>query len=173
MAKRSEFKRRANDKYLTPFAATVPLVPYLTPGQTFIEPCAGDGRLVRHIEAHGLRCVGAFDIEPDSLFVRYGDALTDPLPDCDVIVTNPPWDRKLLHPMIDRFMRHAPTWLLYDSDWAHTSQRGEVPRLLRHCSHMVSVGRVRWIEGSTMSGKDNCQWYRFDVTHETGPKFYR
>lgn len=172
MAKRSNFQRRASDKYLTPFAATVPLAPFLTPGHRFIEPCAGDGRLVRHIESHGLTCVGAFDTEPDSLLVRRGDALRDPLPECDVVVTNPPWRRDLLHQMIDRFMRHAPTWLLFDADWPHTSQRGEVQRLLRHCSHMVSVGRVRWIEGSKMSGKDNCMFYRFDINHTEGPRFY-
>lgn len=127
---------------------------------------------MRHIERHGLRCVGAFDIQPDSLFVRHGDALLDTLPACDTIITNPPWTRALLHPMIDRFMRHAPTWLLYDSDWKHTAQGGEVARLLKHCSHIVNVGRVKWIEGSKMTGKDNCCFYKFDVNHTDGPKYY-
>lgn len=172
MGKRSDFTRRPSDKYLTPFKATIPLVQYVSPGQTFIEPCAGDGRLVRHMEEHGLYCVGAWDKEPDSLLVREGDALIEPLPICDVIITNPPWSRQLLHPMIDRFMRHAPTWLLFDSDWKHTSQRGEVKRLLRHCSHMVNVGRVKWIDNSKMTGKDNCMWYRFDIRHTNGPRYY-
>lgn len=172
MAKRSDFARRASDKYLTPFEAVAPLVPFLTPESTFIEPCAGDGRLVRHLERHGLACVGSFDKEPDSLLVRHGDALVDDLPACDVVISNPPWSRDILHPMIDRFMRHAPTWLLFDADWCHTVQRGEVPRLMKHCSHVVAIGRVRWIEGTTMSGKDNCAWYRFDVNHTDGAKFY-
>jgi hypothetical protein len=27
---------------------------------------------------------------------------------------------------------------------------------------IVSIGRVRWIEGSKNDGKDNCAWYLFD-----------
>lgn len=175
MAKRSSFPRRASDKYLTPFEATVPLVPFLTPGSTFIEPCAGDGRLVRHLERHGLICVGSFDKEPDSLFVRHGDALVDDLPACDVVVTNFPWTRELMHPLIDRMMRHAPTWCIHDSDWAHTVYKRlpiTVPDLMKHCSHILAIGRVRWIDDTTKKGKDNVCWYRFDINHTTGPKFY-
>lgn len=162
MGKRSDKPRRADDKYLTPAAAVLPLVPFLTPGMTFVEPCAGDGRLVRHLSAHGLRCVWSADIRPLSVLVRRGhDALTAPLPPCDAVITNPPWSRHLLHPMIDRFRRHAPTWLLFDADWIHTVQARP---FAAYCSHVVSIGRVRWIEGTDMTGKDNAAWYRF--THE-------
>jgi hypothetical protein len=33
------------------------------------------------------------------------------------------------------------------------------------CSDIVSVGRLRWIEGTIMSGKQNFAWYRFDARH--------
>jgi hypothetical protein len=159
MGKRSDFTRRKSDKYLTPYAPILPLLPYLTDVTTFIESCAGDGRLVRHLERHGLRCVGAFDTEPDSLFVRYGDALREPLNVCDAVITNPPWDRKLLHPMIDRFVRDSrQAWLLFDADWCHTRQ--SVP-YMQWCSDIVPVGRVKWIEGTNMAGKDNVAWHRF------------
>ena len=42
-------------------------------------------------------------------------------------------------------MRLAPTWLLFDADWAHTKQAAPY---LRHCSHIVSVGRVHWMAGT-------------------------
>lgn len=159
MAKRSDFPRRANDKYLTPYECVPPLIPHLTGVTTFIEPCAGDGRLVRHLERHGLRCVGSWDIEPDCLTVRMGDALRDPLPQCEAVITNPPWTRQLMHAMIDRFVRETEqAWLLFDADWAHTRQ--SVP-YMQWCSDIVPIGRVKWIEGSKMTGKDNVCWYRF------------
>lgn len=159
MAKRSDFPRRANDKYLTPYECVPPLIPHLTGVSTFIEPCAGDGRLVRHLERHGLRCVGSWDIEPDCLTVRIGDALSDPLPPSNAVITNPPWTRQLMHVMIDRFVREVDqAWLLFDADWAHTRQ--SVP-YMQWCSDIVPIGRVKWIEGSKMTGKDNVCWHRF------------
>ena len=41
------------------------------------------------------------------------------------------------------------------------------------CSNIVSVGRLRWIEGTTMSGMQNFAWYRFDARHSAGPFFMR
>jgi hypothetical protein len=50
------------------------------------------------------------------------------------------------------------TWFLFDSDWVQTVQASKyVPHLVA----TVSIGRVKWIEGSTMTGKDNCQWHLF------------
>jgi hypothetical protein len=59
MGKRSSFERREADFYPTPRAAVVPLIPYLRGIRRFAEPCAGDGDLVGHLEAAGLRCVYA------------------------------------------------------------------------------------------------------------------
>ena len=39
---------------------------------------------------------------------------------------------------------------------------------LRHCSDIVTIGRVKWIEGSKHTGKDNHAWYRFDARHKGG-----
>ena len=33
---------------------------------------------------------------------------------------------------------------------------------MHRCEKIVSVGRVKWIPGSKMTGKDNCCWYLFD-----------
>lgn len=169
MGKRSDFTRRKSDKYLTPYECVPPLLPYLQDISTFIEPCAGDGRLVRHLERHGLRCISAFDTEPDSLMVRIGDALTETLPPCDAVISNFPWTRALMHPILDRMMRHVQTWSLHDANWMFTRQA--VP-YLKHCSHIVTVGRVKWIEGTTMASKDDVAWFRFDINHTEGPRFY-
>ena len=57
MGKRSTFARVERDFYPTPFAAVPPLMPHLHGIRTFAEPCCGDGALVKHLEAFGLRCV--------------------------------------------------------------------------------------------------------------------
>lgn len=171
MGKRSDFERVERDYYQTPFEACLPLFPFLPRrGRfTFAEPCAGDGRLVRHIRKgtdQRAQCLLASDIEPDAEWVVQKDALDiteADLRDVDMVITNPPWDRsnksgKILHRLIDHYAALRPTWFLFDSDWLQTAQAGPfMDRLLA----TVSIGRVKWIEGSKMTGKDNCQWYLF------------
>ena len=165
MAKRTLVKkiRHKADKYYTPERPVRPLIPHLPDEFTFFEPCAGDGRLARHICAMhpGARCVGMMDIEPDHEDVRMGDALRlqpEMVAEADFIITNPPWSRGILHALIPRFSRLKPTWLLYDADWMHT---GQSEPYLQYLRAIVSVGRVRWFEDSKMDGKDNVAWYRF------------
>lgn len=159
MGKRSDFKRRASDKYLTPFKGVLPLVPYISHLKTFVEPCAGDGRLVHHLERVGLKCVQFFDREPDSIFVDRGDAFTAQYVQADAIISNPPWDRKILHPMIMHFMDQADeVWLLFDADWSHTKQSKPY---MRFCTDIVPVGRLIWIDDTKTAGKDNSCWHRF------------
>lgn len=162
MGKRSTFERFPRDFYPTPAEAVAPLLPHLPPATTFFEPCAGDGALVRHLEAAGHICARASDIEPQADWIERRCAITDsPLPIGwqPVFITNPPWDRKLLHPIIDRLSRFAPTWLLFDADWVHTKQ---ATPYLPYLTKIVTVGRVRWIPGTTMTAKDNCAWHLFD-----------
>jgi hypothetical protein len=58
---------------------------------------------------------------------------------------------------------------LLDSDWAQTKQAAP---FMPSCSDIVAIGRVKWIEGSKHTGKDNCAWYRFDAKHASGPVFH-
>ena len=81
------------------------------------------------------------------------------LPSLGLVITNPPWTRAILHPMIEHWVTDG-CWLLFDSDWMHTKQSAPYMPWVRD---IVSVGRMRWIEGSTMDGKDSVCWYRFDI----------
>jgi hypothetical protein len=164
MGKRSNFERRDSDFYPTPRAAVLPLLPYLRGIRSFAEPCCGDGALIRHLESFGLACVYSGDIQSgqDALeLISYGT--------CDSIITNPPWSRDVLHRLIAHFQNIAPTWLLLDADWKQTRQAAPY---LPHCSDIVAIGRVKWIEGSKHTGKDNACWYRFDARHKAGPVFH-
>lgn len=164
MGKRSEFPRRKNDAYATPYKCVLPLIPHLRGIETFAEPCAGDGELIKHLATFGFYCSYRADIETGT------DALIEPPHGSfDAIITNPPWTRDLLHPMILKFQSIAPTWLLFDADWPHTKQA--VP-YLDQCSHIVSIGRVKWIADSEHFGKDNASWFRFHSQHVGGPRFY-
>ena len=164
MGKRSDFARRPMDNYPTidPNAVT-PLAPFLAGIHRFAEPCAGDGHLIRHLGAAGLTCVYAGDIVDGKNALDQHD-FNDP----DAIITNPPWTREILHRMIKHFQSIAPTWLLFDASWPNTKQSAPY---MDQCSHIVAVGRLRWIEGTPHKGKDDCCWYRFDVNHTGGPRF--
>lgn len=168
MGKRSDFARVPRDFYPTPFEAAAPLLAHLPTGARYIEPCCGDGALVRHL-ASAATCVHAFDIEPGDneisadatqWFMRPGRA--------DFFITNPPWSRDVLHPIITNLSAQLPTWLLFDADWMHTRQSAPFMPILRK---IVSVGRVKWIPNSPFTGKDNCCWYLFDAHSDAPAQF--
>jgi hypothetical protein len=168
MGKRSDFPRRKADDYATPHKGVTPLIPHLRAEGivTYIEPCCGAGDLVCHLSCYGFLCAFAGDLKRGGF-----DALTcDPnlFQGADAIVTNPPWTRAILHPMIERFSDILPTWLLFDADWTHTRQAAPY---LDYCSHIVAVGRLKWVPGTKHQSKDSCSWYRFDRRHSGGPQF--
>jgi hypothetical protein len=113
----------------------------------------------------GLSCTKSYDIEPQSGGIDQLDAKLleeSHLGPVDMIITNPPWERSILHPMITTFSDLRPTWLLFDSDWVHTRQSTPfLPRLRK----IVSIGRVKWFDKT--AGKDNACWYLFDRYNES------
>lgn len=169
MGKRSDFGRRIADKYYTPELAVIlwqlalPSTEYPQPGETWMEPCAGDGAIITALRYAPGRLIYSADILPESLWIAKADALRDPLPPVDWIITNPPWTREILHQMIHRFRRHARqgTWLLFDANWAFTKQAK--PYLI-FCHRIVSVGRHRWFPGTKHVSKDDAAWYLFRST---------
>ena len=172
MGKRSDFERKPRDFYPTPFAAVEPLIDHLPKGFTFAEPCAGDGQLCRHLEHFGGDCMWASDIEPQLEGVLQNDYTEigeNEVLECQYIITNPPWDRKLLHPIIEHLSDLSPTWLLFDADWIHTKQSRPYQQRLQK---IVSVGRVKWIPDSKMTGKDNCCWYLFNKDNKDQTVIY-
>lgn len=157
MGKRSDFKRRKNDSYDTPYKAVLPLIPFLDSSRTYVEPCAGKGDLINHLRPFKIFCSYAFDINPRRDDIVELDTLINE-PWLGFVITNPPWTRQILHPMIDSFRHGDGCWLLFDADWMHTKQA--IP-YLKYCEKIVAVGRVKWIPDSPHFGKDNACWYFF------------
>jgi hypothetical protein len=168
-----QFERKPRDLYPTPYEAVLPLLPHLQPETRFIEPCAGDGRLIGYLQEHGHICEAAFDIEPLDPCIIAADArrlrATGWEYDEIYYITNPPWDRALLHEIIVALSSDHPTWLLFDADWMHTKQ---ARKLLRRCRRVVSVGRVKWEPDSKHQGKDNAAWYLFTATESEAPPLF-
>ena len=182
MGKRSDFKRRKNDLYETWDArAVAPLLFHVPQGATFDEPCAGGGALSDQLIDAGLQPRFLSDIDPIRDGIEARDAFDyNPLERPDYIITNPPWTRDILHPLILHFSDIAPTWLLFDAAWMFTAGKlmhrrgfGSVPAIMERCVKVVTVGRLKWIRGSSCDAKDDCAWYLFDAAHDgRPPEFY-
>lgn len=151
MGKRSEFPKIEKDAYMTFDPRAIrPFFDYHKEKRfTYYEPCVGNGDLVSLLS--GFSCVGSSDIEKDARSFQYET-------DAEYFVTNPPWTRTLLHPIIENLRNQKPTWLLFDSDWLFTAQSRPY---MKFCKVIIPVGRLIWIPGTTMTGKDNCAWYLF------------
>jgi len=159
--KESEHEKILKDKYYTwdkrPGIALRAMLPENT---YYYEPCVGAGDLIETLRP--LNCVGYSDEEIDARTHKYYTM------SADYFITNPPWTRELLHPIIDNLRNQLPTWLLFDADWMHTVQSAPY---MKYCKSIISVGRLKWIPGTTMDGYDNCAWYLF-VKDETPTTFY-
>ena len=169
MGKRSNFERLPKDSYDTTYSAAIPLLCHLPRNAEFIEPCAGKNELVKHLELHWHKCVSASDIEPRAERIKMRDLFDSPFERSDLIITNPPRDRKILHALIEKIVnkKHA-AWLLFDADWCHTKQSTQY---MPYVGKIVSIGRVKWIEGSKHTRKENYAWYY--IVHEiTETTFY-
>ena len=158
MGKRSNFERRERNSYDTPYAAVIPLLEHLSESTAFIEPCAGKNALINHLTQNGHKCLYASDIYPRHENIAMQCVFERPFHPEGLIITNPPWDRKILHPFIEKVVAEdRVAWLLFDADWCHTKQS---ILFMPHIAEIVSIGRVKWIEGSKNTGKDNCAWYK-------------
>lgn len=153
--------------------AVKPLLPYIA-GLTYIEPCAGAGDLVSLINNNiydctgkfiSSGCVAAYDIEPQVEGITQRNCLTlskKDLTNVDVIITNPPFSKDMLLPVIEHLSSLRPTWLLLPADLMHNIY---MKPYLNYCDLILSIGRLCWFKddkGKMVKGVDNYMWARFD-----------
>lgn len=171
MGKRSEFERVEKDFYPTfDLRAGKRLVAHLNPLKEikYAEPCYGEGDLEVNLTSASslMKCQAKGDIESGKdLF----DWSKEDVVNCDLIITNPPWSRSILHPLIEYLAPLKPTWLLFDSDWAYTKQARPY---MDYCTDILAIGRLVWMRDTKISGKDNCSWYRFSTDKDEATRFY-
>ena len=149
--------------------AVDPLIPHLTPGMYYDEPCVGRNDLVNHLAAYEIHVRQASDIVPGAEGIKKCDAFD--IRHCwgECFITNPPWRRDILHPLIIHLSDIAPTWLLFDADWVHTKQSAAFMGRLRK---FVTIGRVRWVPDSINTSMDNCAWHLFDAPSQVDTTFH-
>lgn len=171
--KSSNFERESRDYYPTPETALegVALGNFFWDVSNYIEPCAGDGRLVKHMSKlvpHAV-CSQMFDIEPQEVGIvqksLFDLTQADIGDDVTHFVTNPPWiNTKATNFQLNRLIEHLsslrPTWLLLNGTYIFNQRSAKL--LKDTCTDIVPVGRLKWIEGSKHTGTEDCAWYKFD-----------
>ncbi len=155
MGKRSDFPRLPQDAYSTPAEAVVPLLRRLTPRTRFIEPCAGAGRLIEHLESAGHVCAGRCDLPCDATVAHYD------VEGADYFITNPPWRRDVLHPIIVNLSDQLPTWLLIEFGLGAHASIGAVPIAPQGDRQRRTSPLDSRLANSPYDGKDNCAWHLF------------
>lgn len=183
MGKREETKkpRIKRDWYPTKDPAAVAvLTPYLwhhSEATRYIEPCAGDGSLIDLLASSGppVTCAAAYDIYPQRADVVQKNCLFLQKSDCKgahVFITNPPYEWKMLQPILEHLPRLLPTWLLLPADMMHNKRMAPYMSV---CDTIQSVGRLWWFkggDGKTIRGVDNFAWFKFDFNYQGFTRFY-
>jgi hypothetical protein len=159
MGKRSDFERVGKDFYptidptcLTPFFRSI------MSDVNYAEPCYGGGDLEKLMWF--ANCVYKSDIENRYVGAIEKDALDlteEDLSAAEVIVTNPPYSRKILLPLIEHFTSLKETWLLLPADILHNQYFADYVNSARL---ILSVGRLYWQE-NRIKGKDNYCWIQW------------
>jgi hypothetical protein len=85
-----------------------------------------------------------------------------------LICTNPPYTWDILKKLLDYLPKLKPTWMLLPADMMHNKRMAPYMKV---CRRVVSVGRVRWVEGTKSSSTDNFAWYLFNP-EEPGPTIF-
>jgi len=160
VSKRSSFDKIPKDFYSTTDPKAIPpkLVEFIR-GKSYAEPCYGEGDLEDLLMDVAV-CRWRSDIR-DTGCCKLWDAMClsqHELEHCDTILTNPPFSRDVLLPMIDHFISLKPTWLLLPAGYMHN--RYFTP-YMEKCSLVVSIGRLRWFKDSKHTSTDDFAWYFF------------
>lgn len=142
MSKRSNFEKISRDFYPTidPNAFPLNFLEEFLSYDSYAEPCAGSLDLAQHLQYP----TWTSDLEPGDPSVKQKDALTlteEDLKDCDAIITNPPFTKKVLLPLLDHFITLKPTWLLLPADYMHNQY---FAGYMNKCSKVISIGRLYW-----------------------------
>jgi hypothetical protein len=114
------------------------------------------GKLIDHLVNAGHVLAGAYGWPDNDARVSKYD-----IEPGVIAITNPPyWSlRRELHPLICNISDQMLFWALMSADWMHNISSADI--LHHSCRMIVSARRVKWIEDSPSTAKDNASWYQF------------
>jgi len=174
MSKRSNFDKVPRDFYPTtdPKAVPTKLVEFIR-GKSYAEPCYGNGDL-EDLLMDVATCKWRSDVRETVSSSKVMDALEvtkEDLEGIDLIVTNPPFSKDVLLPLIDHFVNLKPTWLLLPAGYMNNIYFGPY---MKRCSRVVSIGRIKWFKDSKHTSTDDFCWYFWTkgATTDTRTIFY-
>ena len=174
MSKRSNFEKIPKDFYATVDPRAIPpkLVEFIR-GKTYAEPCYGNGDL-EDLLMDVATCRWRSDIRETVGSSKVMDAMClskEDIARCDYIITNPPFSRDVLLPLIDHFVSMKPTWLLLPAGYMNNIYFGSY---MKRCSKVVSIGRIKWFKDSKHTSTDDFCWYFWvkGATTDTRTEFY-
>ena len=159
MSKRSNFDKVPKEFYPTtdPKAVPTKLAEFIR-GKTYAEPCYGNGDL-EDLLMDVATCEWRSDIRETVGSSKVMDALClskEDIARCQLIVTNPPFSKDVLLPLLDHFISLKPTWLLLPAGYMNNIYFGPY---MKRCSRVVSIGRLKWIKDSKHTSTDDFCWY--------------
>lgn len=174
----ANFERKKNDFYRTFDKRAHKALADIQEPVSYAEPCVGYGDLVKGLSPYGFKCEFMSDlVDREESPIRNETVIKDAMEltkedvdGCEYIISNTPWLRKTLHPMITHFSSLKPTWLLFESDWSNTKQA--IPYLNDLCTDIASIGRMTWEEGTKTSGTKDMAWYRFSTDKNNYIRFH-
>ena len=161
MGKRSNFPKKDKDFYGTVDEKVLKkaFLDHIR-GSTYAEPCWGEGDLEDLLKGVAT-CKWRSDLRDTSPVSKQMSAIeitSWDLKECDYIITNPPFTKSVLLPILDHFISLKPTWLLLPADYMHNLY---FRPYMDKCTKVVSIGRICWFpsDGKRVASTDNFCWY--------------
>lgn len=161
MSKRSDFPKVEKDFYRTCDGKAIPpkLVEFIR-GKTYCEPFYGQGDL-EDLLMDIATCTWRSDIRETVGCSKVMDAMClakEDVDRCDLTISNPPYTKSVLLPLIDHLVSLKPTWLLLPADMVHNKYF--VP-YMKGCSKVISIGRLCWFpkDGKRVASTENYSWH--------------
>jgi hypothetical protein len=129
-------------------------------GLRYAEVCAGNGKLIRHLQPYA-KCVWASDVysRHGKVVERCALSLTAAEMRTRLVITNPPFSSKFLYRFLDHCIEEClTTWLFLPMDFG---LRVTSAFVMPFCERIVAIGPVRFIEDSPSKGETNFAWFKF------------
>lgn len=177
MGKRSSYEKIPKDFYATIDPKAIPpnLVKYIK-GKTYAEPCYGNGDLEGLVRPYGAYCGWRSDIrDVENAYQLDGLVITgQDLEKCDIILTNPPYTKDILLPLIEHWTKLKPTWLLLPATFMHVKYASPY---MAKCSNIISIGRLyffenTWVENHPFKWEELKEGLEVGYDLTKGLKFY-